>query len=109
MRRTLPMPASLRRMLVLTVAAGAALATAGPAHAIIRGGDPPGEASCPYGGTVHPHGTIITITSTTPGGVPVTHKWRCNNGAWEEVRSTPGDAVAGEPGTQYLGPSEPNP
>src|SRR4051794_39064199 len=109
MRRTIRMPANLRRMLVATVAAGAALATAGPAHAIIRGGGPPGEAPCPYGGSAHPHGTIITITETTPGGVPVTRKWRCNNGTWEPARSLPGDAVTPEPGTGDVEPSAPNP
>src|SRR3954454_643936 len=108
-RTTMRRPAGLLRMLVVTVAAVAALAGAGPADAIIRGGGPPGEASCPYGGSAHPHGTIITITSTTPGGVPVTHKWRCNNGSWEPVRSMPGDDAAPEPGTETLGPPEPNP
>src|SRR3954470_23978712 len=104
-RTTMRRPAGLLRMLVVTVAAVAALAGAGPADAIIRGGDPPGEASCPYGGSAHPHGTISTTTETTPGGVPVTHKWRCNNGKWEPARSLPGDAVTAEPGTGSLEPS----
>src|SRR3954454_23871802 len=98
------MPAHLRRMLVVTVAAGAALATAGPAHAIIKGGDPPGEASCPYDGHSHPHGTVITITTTTPGGVPVTQKWRCNNGKWDPARTTAEDAATATPGMDILNP-----
>src|SRR3954454_15096524 len=108
-RTTMRRPAGLLRMLVVTVAAVAALAGAGPADAILRGGDPPGEASCPYGGSAHPHGTVITITTTTAGGVPVTHKWRCNNGSWDPVRSEPGAAVTADPGAGILDPEQPNP
>src|SRR3954468_6594559 len=98
---------NLRRVLVPTVAMAAALATAGPAHAIIKGGSPPDEAPCPYGGTVHPHGTIITITTTTPGGVPVTQKWRCNNGKWDPARTTAEDAATATPGMDILNPPGP--
>jgi hypothetical protein len=103
------MAAKLRRMFLVTAAAVAAWATAAPAHALMRGTDPPGEASCVYDGARKPHGTVITITETLPGGGSVTHQWRCNNGNWEPVRPPLPEAAGADLGAVTLGPSTPNP
>src|SRR4051794_41903512 len=103
------MAAKLRRMFIVTVAAVAAWATAAPAHALMRGTDPPGEASCLYDGARKPHGTIITITETLPGGATVAHQWRGNNGNWEPVKAMPAHAPPGASGPGALCPSTATP
>jgi hypothetical protein len=100
------MPAQTLRILVAAGAAGAALAAAGPANALMRGGDElPGQSHCNYDGADKPHGTIITVTETRPDGSTVTHKIRCNNGRWEPARTMPSESVTVEPDGGHREPS----
>jgi hypothetical protein len=101
------MSARMLHGLLATLAAGAALTAAGPADALMRGGDdPPGQSHCSYDGANKPHGTIITITETRPDGSTYTYKLRCNNGNWEPARTMPsGAAAATGPDPGILDPS----